>query len=98
MVGGEDRCGHLSCGKKMAKIGARVAATDTAGTIRIDGALVFRIARVLNEHAASAGVEAGVARGARGKDAIHHVNAESDVVGNLLRATDTHQIARTVFW
>src|SRR6266446_1063996 len=81
----------------MTQIGARVAAADAAGAIRIDGPLVLRIARVLDEHAAFAGVEAGMARGSRGEDAVHHVDAKGDVVGDLFGAADAHEIAGTVF-
>src|SRR6266478_3660978 len=66
--------------------------------MRIDGPLVLCITRVLDEHAAFAGVEAGMARGARGEDAVHHVDAPSDVVGDLFGAADTHEIAGTIFW
>ena len=97
VVGGEDGGGHFSRGKKMAEISARVAAADAARTIRINGPLVFCVARVLDEHAALAGVEAGVARGARRQDTIHHVNTERDVVGDLFGAADAHEIARAIF-
>ena len=36
-------------------------------------------------------------RGTRWQDAIHHVDAQSDVVGDLFGAADAHQISRTVF-
>src|SRR5690349_21279638 len=98
MVGGQDGRGHFPRGKEMTEIRARVAAADAARTIRIDGPLILRVARVLDEHAAFAGVEAGMARSASGKNAIHHVDAESDVVGNLLGPPDAHEIARAIFW
>jgi hypothetical protein len=97
MVGGEDGGAHFSCGKKMAKIRACVAAANAARAIRIDGALIFGVARILNEHTAFAGVEAGVARGARREDAIHHVNAKRDIVGDLFGTADAHEIARAIF-
>src|SRR6266446_2867289 len=66
--------------------------------MRIDGPLVLCITRVLDEHAAFAGVEAGMARGARGENAVHHVDAPSDVVGDLFGAADAHEIPGTIFW
>src|SRR5262245_50009803 len=97
MVGREDSGRHFPCSKKMAKIGARVAPADVARTIRIDGPLVFGVTRVLDEHAAFAGVEASMAGGARGQDAIHHVYAERYIVGDLLWTADPHEISRAVF-
>src|SRR5260370_29445806 len=80
----------------MTKISAGVAAANAAEAVRIDGPLVLSIARVLDEHAACAGVEAGMTRGASGEDAIHHVNAERNVIRDLLGATDAHEITRAV--
>src|SRR5260370_36152858 len=80
----------------MTKISAGVAAANAAEAVRIDGPLILSIARVLDEHAAFAGVEAGMTRGASGEDAIHHVNAERNVIRDLLGATDAHEITRAV--
>src|SRR5713226_10516374 len=80
----------------MTKISAGVAAANAAEAVRIDGPLILSIARVLDEHAAFAGVEAGMTRGASGEDAIHHVNAERNVIGDLLGAADTHEITWAV--
>jgi hypothetical protein len=96
VVGGKDGGSDFSRGEEMPKIRASVAAADGTRTLRIDGALVFDVASVLDEHAAFAGVEAGVTSGARGKNAIHHIDAESDVIGELLGTTDTHEIARAI--
>jgi len=96
MVGGEDGASDFSGGEEMPKIRTSVAAANGTGTLRIDGALVVDVARVLDEHAPLAGVEAGVAGSARGKNAIHHIDAESDVVGDLFGAADAHEIARPV--
>src|SRR2546429_2732020 len=72
----------------MAEIRPRIAAADAAGAIRIDGPLVFGVTRVLDEHAAFAGVEAGMTCGASGQHAIHHVNAKRDVIGDLFGAAN----------
>src|SRR6266403_4315784 len=82
----------------MTKISACVAAADAAGAMRVDGPLVLRVARVFDEHAAFAGVEAGMARGTRGENAVHHVDAPSDVGGDLFGAADAHEITGTIFW
>src|SRR5438034_1021052 len=55
------------------------------------------VTRVLDEHAAFAGVEAGMTCGASGQHAIHHVNAKRDVIGDLFGAANAHEIARAVF-
>src|SRR5438876_1693371 len=81
----------------MAEIRPRIAAADAAGAIRIDGPLVFGVTRVLDEHAAFAGVEAGMTCGASGQHAIHHVNAKRDVIGDLFGAANAHEIARAVY-
>src|SRR2546425_9724819 len=80
----------------MTKISAGVAAANAAEAVRIDRPLILGIARVLDEHAALAGVEAGMTRGASGEDAIHHVNAERNAIGDLLGAADAHEITRVV--
>ena len=96
MVGGEDGGSDFSRGEEMPKIRTSVATANGTGTLRIDGALVVDVAGVLDEHAALGGVEAGVAGSARGKNAIHHIDAESDVVGDLFGAADAHEVARPV--
>jgi len=84
VVGARDRGGDSPQQKDDADRRA-CSAADAAGAIRIDGPLVLRIARVLDEHAAFAGVEAGMARGSRGEDAVHHVDAKGDVVRRFVR-------------
>src|SRR6267143_2110075 len=81
----------------MTKIGARVVAADAASAVWIDGPLVLRVTRVFDEHTAFAGVEAGMASGARREDAVHHVDAKRDVVRDLFGAADAHEIAGTIF-
>src|ERR1051325_583975 len=98
MVGGEDGRCEFSRSEEMPKIRARVAAADAAFTRWIDRILVFRVARVLNKDAAFAGIEASVTRGAGWKDAIHHVNAERNVFGNLFRLANAHEVTRTIVW
>src|SRR5260370_16765828 len=96
VVGGENGAGDFSCSEEVTKIGARVAAADGTSTLGINGLLILGVTRVLDEHAAFAGVEAGVTRGACGEHTIHHVDAKSDVVGDLLGAADAHEIAQAV--
>ncbi len=98
VVGGKNGGGDFSRGEEMPKIRASVAAADGTGTLRIDGTLVFDVAGVLNEHAAFTGVEAGMTGSTRRKNAIHHIDAECDVIGKLFGATDTHEIARAIGW
>src|SRR2546429_1482826 len=80
----------------MAEIRPRIAAADAAGAIN-RWAAGLRRTRVLDEHAAFAGVEAGMTCGASGQHAIHHVNAKRDVIGDLFGAANAHEIARAVF-
>src|ERR1700720_4406770 len=65
VVGRKDGRGDFSGGEEMPKIRARVALADRAGAPRIDRTLVLDVARVLDQHAAFAGVDARVARRAR---------------------------------
>src|SRR5271157_479009 len=97
VVGGQDGGGDLSGGEEMPQVSAGVAATHAARAIGVHGPLIRDVARVLDVHAAFAGVEAGVARGARGQHAIHHVNAAGNVIGKLLWAPHTHQVARLFY-
>ena len=96
VVGGEDGCGDFSRGEEMPKIRASVAAADGTRTFRINRALIFDVASVLNEHPAFAGVETGMTSGARGKNAIHHIDTECDVIGELLGTTNAHEVARSI--
>src|SRR5258708_7273864 len=96
VVGGEDGAGDFSRSEEVTKIGARVAAADGTTTPGINGLLVLGVTRVLDEYSAFAGVEASVTRVASGEHAIHHVNPEGDVVGDLLGAADAHEIAQAI--
>src|SRR5580704_16844570 len=80
----------------MTKISARVAAANRARAVWIGRPLIPRVTRVLDEHAAFARIETCVAGGARRQYAVHHVDAEGDVVGDLLGLSYAHQVARTV--
>jgi hypothetical protein len=97
VVGGQDGGGNFSRSEKMSKVSARIAAADTAGAICVNGALIRDVARVLDEHTAFGGVQAGVTGRACGQNAIHHVNAAGNVIGKLLRAADAHKVARLFF-
>ena len=97
VVGGENGGSEFSGGEEMPKISPRIAAADAASAVWIERILILRVTRILDEHAAFAGVDAGTARGASRKHAIHHVDAERDLVGDLFRAAHTHQIARLSF-
>src|SRR5262249_54019541 len=94
VVGGEDGGSDFSRAKEMPKIRTSVATANGTGTLRIDGTLVVDVAGVLDEHAALGGVEAGVAGRARGKNAIHHIDAQSGVVSDLFRAAGAPEGAR----
>src|SRR5260370_18080037 len=96
VVGGENGAGDFSCSEEVTKIGARVAAADGTSTPGINGLLILGVTRVLDEHAAFAGVEASVTRGASGKHAIHHVDAQSDVIGDLLGPAPPHALAQAI--
>ncbi len=76
-MSGEYGGGDFTGGEQMPKICASVAMADGAGTLRIDGALVLHVPRVLDEDAAFAGVETSVAGGARGEHTIHHVDTKA---------------------
>src|SRR5260370_35435692 len=94
VVGGEDGAGDFSRSEEVTKIGARVAAANGTSTPGINGLLILGVTRVLDEHAAFAGVEASMTRGAGGEHAIHHHDAQTDVVGELLGAADAHALAQ----
>ena len=79
---------------KVAEVGARVAAAHRASAGFVEGALVAYIFCIFYEQAALGSEQATVTGAARGKHAIHHVNAERDVIGNLFRPADTHQVTR----
>src|SRR5579864_7194945 len=96
MVGGEDGCRDFSGSEKMPKIGAGVAPANGAGTCRIYRTLVLRVPGILDKHAAFAGVKTRVTRRAGRQHTVHHVDAERDIIRNLLGAPDTHQITRAV--
>src|SRR5579864_6652006 len=80
----------------MTKIRARVTLANRARTVRIGRTLVRGVTRTLDEHAALACVEARVSRSPRRQHAVHHVDAERNVVGHLLRFSNAHQVARTI--
>src|SRR5204862_3788652 len=96
VMGGKDGSGEFSRCEEMTKISARIAAANGTSALRIDGPLILSVARVLDQDAAFASVEAGVARGARGQHAIHHVDTERNIIGDLLGTAHAHQVARTI--
>jgi hypothetical protein len=81
----------------MAQVGARVATTDGALAGGVGRGLVFSELFVLDVEAALAGEEQGVAGGAGGKNAIHHVDAHSSVLLDFVGVADAHDVARLVF-
>src|SRR5213595_1732715 len=95
-MGGENRGSEFSRCKQVTNVGARVASANGTRAPRINGALILRVARVLDQDAPFASIEASVARSARGEHAIHHVDAKRDIIGDLLRAAHPHQVARTI--
>src|SRR5437899_9344949 len=97
VVGGEDAARQFPGSEKMTEICTSVAAADGTAALRIDGALILSIARVFDEHAALAGVQTSMAGGARGKNAIHHVDAQRDVISDLFGTANTHEVTRAAF-
>src|SRR2546422_9593282 len=81
----------------MPEISAGIPPADGAGAALVNGSLVTGVAGILDQDAPLRCIESCVARGPSGPDAIHHVDAARDVVGELLRPTDAHEIARPVF-
>ena len=63
MVGREDGRSDFARGEQMPKIRACVALADSASAVCIERTLVFNVTRVLDQHAASARVDASVTRG-----------------------------------
>jgi hypothetical protein len=97
IVDGIERGGERLAGlHEVAQVGARVAPTDGAGAGGIGRILVFGVLFVFDVEAAFAGEEQGVARGAGGEDAVHHVDAHARVELDLVGIADTHDIARFV--
>ena len=80
----------------MPKIRARVALADAAQAIWIKRILVLRVTGILDEHSAFACVDACMARRASGQHAIHHVDAQRNVIGDLFRPANPHQVTRLV--
>src|SRR5579859_5612123 len=80
----------------MTKIRARISPANGAGAVRIGRPLVLCVTCTLNKDASFAGVKASMTRRAGRQHAIHHVDAERDVIRDLLGLSDAHQVARTV--
>jgi len=92
--GGGERFAGLH---EVAEVGARVAAADGAGAGGVGRRLIFSELFVLDVEAAFAGEEKGVARGAGGKDTVHHVDAHAGVLLDLVGVADSHDVAGLVF-
>ena len=92
MEGGEGCSENFIGEKEMAQIGARIAAASRTLTCRVNGARVFCVTSVLDEDAAVPGEKASVAGAARWEDAIHHVDAAGNVIGDLLGASHAHEV------
>src|SRR5437762_7820451 len=79
MVGGQNGGSEFSRCEEMTKISARIAAANGTSALRIDGPLILSVARVLDQDAAFASVEASVARGACGQHAIRSEEHTSEL-------------------
>ena len=91
-MGRQNRRRQLSRGEKMTKIRACISPANGARAIWIGRPLVCRITRILNKHTAFARIEASMPRRSSRQHAIHHVDTERDVIGNLLRLSNAHQV------
>jgi hypothetical protein len=97
VVGRQDRRGDLSCGKKMPEISARVPLTYPATAVYVDRPLVFYVPGILDQHASFARVQARVPRRSRWQHAIHHVDSPRDIIRQLFRPPDSHEVTRPLF-
>ena len=96
VVGVQDACKRLTRGIKVPQIRTRIPAANGALTFFVYGPLIVCVARILDEQASLRSEQTAMARAARGQHAIHHVYAECDVIRELLRSANPHQVARPV--
>ena len=96
VVGVQNNREEFSGRIKMAEVGARIAAANRAGARFVYGTFVTYIFCVFYQQPALRGEQTPVAGAARGKHAIHHVNAQGDVIWNLFRLADAHQVTGTI--
>src|ERR1700727_1217726 len=82
---------------KMTQIGARIALADAAATIWVERTAILGVAGLFDRHFALRSEQQAVARGAGGKDAIHHVDTQVGVFDDFLGSATGHEIARLVF-
>src|SRR5438067_151876 len=81
---------------KVPQVGPRVALAHAAGAIWVKRAIVPSVSRLFDGNFAFRCEEQSVPRGARGENAIHHVNTEVSVFHNFFRGTNAHQISRLI--
>src|SRR5579864_2614403 len=96
VMGVQDAHKRFASGIKVPQICTRVPAADGALTFFVYGPLIVCVPRVLDEQAALRSEQASMARAARGKNAIHHIDSEAYVIRKLFRLADAHQIARLI--
>src|ERR1700683_1050718 len=81
---------------EMATICAGVAPASPAAAIGVERVFVLDITRLFNGNPAFGSKEQPVARRARRKNAIHHIDTKAGVLNNFLRRAHSHQVAGLV--
>src|ERR1700691_1385755 len=80
----------------MSQICPRITLAHPAAAIGIERTCIRSIARLLDGDFSFRGKQQAVAGGARGQDAIHHIDAQTGVFNDLLGRAYSHHIARLV--
>src|SRR5689334_17178086 len=80
----------------MPQVGPGVAPAHAAVTVGIKRPLVLRIPRLLDRKLPFRREQQSVAGGPRGENAVHHVDAQSGILNDLLRRTNAHEVPRLI--
>src|SRR5262249_62010844 len=84
--------------EQVAQVGARRRAARVAMALRIEGAVILRITRVLNIDAPLAREELAVSGVPGRQDAVEKIDAPADRFDQIQRCPGTHQIAHAILW
>ncbi len=88
----QDLCEHFIRSIKMAQIRSGVTIAHAAAAIRVERTGILRIARLLDGNFSFRSKQQAVARRAGGENAIHHIDAQASIFGDLLRRPDSHEV------
>src|ERR1700728_2413614 len=77
----------------MSQIGPRITLAYPAAAIGVERTGILSIARLLDRDFSFRGEQQAMSRRARGKDAIHHIDAETRVFDNFFGRAHSHHVA-----